>query len=83
MVDAPSRIIAYGASAKYADLVCAIAPFPKYVNLMFSRGASMPDPDEILKGTGKKARHIRVEVMTEQLEGQIRKYLKMSFQDGK
>ena len=83
MVDAPSKIIAYGASAKYADLVCAIAPYPKYVNLMFSRGASMPDPDGILKGTGKKARHIRVEEMTEQIEVQIKKYLQTAVQGGK
>ncbi len=78
MVDTPSRIIAYGASARYADLVCAIAPFPKYVNLMFSRGASMPDPDGILKGTGKKARHIRVEEMTDAMGICIRKYLKLA-----
>ena len=76
MVDAPSRIIAYGASTKYADLVCAIAPYPKYVNLMFSRGASMPDPDGILKGTGKKARHIRVYEMTDEVGEKIRKYLR-------
>jgi len=78
MVDTPSRIIAYGASAKYADLVCAIAPYPKYVNLMFSRGASMPDPDGILKGTGKKARHIRVEEMTDEMGELIRKYLRFA-----
>ena len=83
MVDAPSKIIAYGASAKYADLVCAIAPYPRYVNLMFSRGANMPDPDGILKGTGKKARHIRVEEMTEQIERQIRKYLQSAARGGK
>jgi hypothetical protein len=76
MVDAPSKIIAYGANAKYADLVCAIAPYPKYVNLMFSRGASMSDPDGILKGTGKKARHIRVEEMTKEMVEKIRKYLR-------
>jgi hypothetical protein len=75
MVDAPSKIIGYSASAKYADLVCAIAPFPRYVNLMFSRGASMPDPDGILKGTGKKARHIRVEEITDELGKIIRKHL--------
>ena len=78
MVDAPSRIIAYGASAKYADLVCAIAPYPKYVNLMFSCGASMPDPDGILKGTGKKARHIRVEEMTDAMGKRIQKYLRLA-----
>jgi hypothetical protein len=78
MVDMPSKIIAYGASAKYADLICAIAPYPKYVNLMFSRGASMPDPDGILKGTGKKARHIRVEEMTNEMGERIRKYLRLT-----
>ena len=46
MVDAPSKIIAYGASAKYADLVCAIAPYPKYVNLMFSRGREHAGPGQ-------------------------------------
>jgi len=83
MVDAPSKIVAYGASAKYADLVCAIAPYPKYVNLMFSRGASMPDLDGILKGAGKKARHIRVEELTKQFENQLRKYLQIADQAGK
>ena len=75
MVDAPSKIITYGASAKYADLVCALAPYPNYINLMFSRGASMPDPDGLLQGTGKKARHIRVEEMTDELANKTRKYL--------
>ena len=54
MVDAPSKIIAYGASAKYADLVCAIAPYPKHVNLMFSRGANMPDPDGYYRARAKR-----------------------------
>lgn len=75
LVDAPSKIVAYSTSAKYADLVCAIAPYPKYVNLMFSRGASMPHPDGILSGTGKKARHIRVEKLTDEMGEKIRKYL--------
>ena len=81
MVDAHSKIIAYGASEKYADLVCAIAPYPGYVNLMFSRGASMPDPDGILKGTGKKARHIKVEDLTKEMIVEIRKYLHVTKND--
>jgi hypothetical protein len=80
MVDAPSKIVAYGTSAKYADLVCAIAPNPRYVNLMFSRGASMTDPKGILRGTGKKARHIKIEVLNEELVGAIRDYLKLTLQ---
>ena len=60
MVDLPSKIVAYGLGRKYADLICAIAPYPKYVNLMFSKGAVMADPDKRLEGTGKRARHIKI-----------------------
>lgn len=59
-VDPPSKIIAYGFSSKYADLVCAIAPYKTYVNLIFSRGAALSDPDGLLQGTGKRARHVRI-----------------------
>jgi hypothetical protein len=61
MVDPPSRIIAYGFSPKYADLVCAIAPYQSYVNLIFSKGTELPDPQGLLTGTGKRARHVRID----------------------
>lgn len=61
MVDPSSKIIAYGYSPKYADLVCAIAPYKTYINLMFSKGAELPDSDHLLIGTGKKARHIKIQ----------------------
>jgi hypothetical protein len=60
MVDPPSKIIAYGFSSRYADLVCAIAPYKSYVNLIFSKGTVLPDPESLLTGTGKRARHVRI-----------------------
>ncbi len=60
MVDVPSKIIAYGRGRKYADLVFALAPFNAHVNLMFARGASLPDPAGLLQGSGKRARHVRL-----------------------
>ena len=60
LVDVPSKIIAYGRGRKYADLVCALAPFTSHVNLMFSSGASLPDPAGLLQGTGKRARHVKL-----------------------
>jgi len=38
MVDASSKIVGCGYSPKYADLICAIAPYRTYINLIFSRG---------------------------------------------
>lgn len=59
-VDAPSKIIAYGYDKTYKGSVCAIAPYQSHINLMFSKGAVLPDPDGLLEGTGKKARHIKI-----------------------
>jgi hypothetical protein len=61
VVDPPSKIIAYGFGRKYADLVCAIAPYKSYVNLIFSRGVELPDPCGQLSGTGKRARHVKIQ----------------------
>ena len=64
-VDPPSKIIAYGFDRTYAGLVCAIAPFTAHVNLMFSRGAELPDPAGLLEGTGKRARHVRLNTLAD------------------
>ena len=61
LVDPPSKIIAYGYSSKYTGLVCAIQPHASYVNLIFSKGATLPDPHGLLTGTGKRARHVKIE----------------------
>ena len=61
IVDAPSNIVAYGLGRKYADLICAVQPQKSYVNLIFSKGASLPDPHGLLEGTGKKARHVKIQ----------------------
>ena len=37
-----------------------IAPHGNYVRLGFFNGATMPDPQNLLEGTGKKLRHIKV-----------------------
>ena len=63
IVDPPSKIIAYGFGRKYADLICAIAPYQKYINLIFSKGVDLPDPAQRLAGTGKRARHIKIQAI--------------------
>lgn len=37
-----------------------IATYAQHVNLGFDRGTELDDPDELLKGTGKLIRHIRL-----------------------
>ena len=60
MVDRPANMVAYGTDGSYGGLVCAIALQRRYVNLMLARGATLPDPDGLLEGSGKQARHARL-----------------------
>jgi hypothetical protein len=53
--------IAWGATERRSDLICSIALYPRWVSLFFARGAELPDPDELLNGSGKTIRHIVLE----------------------
>ncbi|WP_234734919.1 DUF1801 domain-containing protein [Tellurirhabdus bombi] len=55
------RTIAYGSSSKMADEVCYIAPLSSSVNLGFHFGTQLPDPNGLLRGTGKLMRHLKLE----------------------
>ncbi len=58
--DSKDRLIFYGFGPKMADLVCVIMLYRAHTNLGFVEGALLPDPDGLLTGTGKRARHVRV-----------------------
>jgi hypothetical protein len=60
-VDLPAKLIGYGYDRSYKGLVCGIALQRSYVNLMFSRGVDLPDPEGLLEGTGKRARHVKIQ----------------------
>lgn len=60
-IDPSANLIAYGQDRTYRGLICGITLHTNHINLMFARGASLPDPHGLLTGSGKKARHIRVE----------------------
>ena len=40
--------------------VCYIGAFKKHVNLGFYRGAELNDRDNLLEGTGKSLRHVKI-----------------------
>ena len=53
--------IAFGSSEKLADVIFSIALYPRWVSLFFRNGATLPDPQRLLKGSGKEIRHIVLE----------------------
>jgi hypothetical protein len=58
MVDIPARVIGYGHSASYKDLLCTIILSKGGVKLGIVGGAALPDPNGLMEGTGKKHRYV-------------------------
>jgi hypothetical protein len=50
--------IGFGPTERTSEAIFSIALFPRWVSLFFLQGANLPDPQRLLKGSGKVARHI-------------------------
>ncbi len=81
-IDPKSGIIAYGFNKTCTGQVCAIAPHMKHVNLMFSRGALLFDPEKMLFGTGKQARHLKIKSEVETENPALRQLLEVAIKLG-
>ena len=66
-IDIPGKMLAYGFAKTYKDMICVIMPLKAGVNFGMPRGAGLDDPDKLLEGTGKRARHVRISAI-EQVE---------------
>ena len=53
-------VIGFGPTDRAGDALFSIVAYPKWVTLFFLRGASLPDPDRVLKGAGSVVRHLVV-----------------------
>ena len=62
------RTIGYGVGPKkMSEHFCYIGVFKSRINLGFFYGSELPDPENLLEGTGKLLRHIKIG-QVEQLE---------------
>jgi hypothetical protein len=64
-LDPPAHLIGYGIDRTYKGLICGITLHTAHINLMFASGTELPDPEHLLVGTGKRARHIRIQQSAE------------------
>ena len=62
------KVIAYERNGIFAY----IAPYRKWANLGFYKGASLPDPEGLLEGTGKGLRHVRIRSASDIRENALR-----------
>ena len=79
--DAYSAVaIGYGFSDRLGDGVFHIAVYSKHVNLGFNYGATLTDPQGILKGTGKHIRHITIKTPDDLAKPELRAYVRRARQ---
>jgi hypothetical protein len=77
-LDARDRLLGYSfIPGTYRGLAVAIAPQRSYVNLMFSKGVELTaiDAKGLLQGTGKVARHVRIQRREDLDEPELRKLI--------
>lgn len=60
------KIAGYGVGEKkLSEHFAYIAPYKKHVNLGFMYGADLPDPENLLEGSGELMRHIKIRSVEE------------------
>lgn len=75
--------IAFTFTERLKEAFCHVAVYSKHVNLGFNYGASLPDPDEILIGSGKQVRHIKVASVDDLQQSSLRHFIKLAIEQAK
>jgi hypothetical protein len=44
----------------YSELICVLIPSKKGLKLGFNKGPELPDPTQLLEGTGKISRYVQI-----------------------
>ena len=67
--------VAYTPTTRWQDAICHTPAYTKHVNLGFNEGATLPDPEGVLVGTGKHIRHATLRTLEDVEAGWIPGYL--------
>ena len=51
-------VVGFGPSERASEAILSIVLYPRWVTLFFLRGATLPDPQKLLRGSGRIVRHI-------------------------
>lgn len=83
LVEDAADVVAMGYSftERPGDAFCHIAVNAESVDLGFDDGARLPDPQRLLQGSGRRARHLRIESLDDLREQHVGRFLRAAIQD--
>jgi hypothetical protein len=59
-LDGPAKLIGYGYGPGYKGLVCTLLLSKTGMKLGIARGSELPDPKQLMQGSGKVHRHVQL-----------------------
>jgi hypothetical protein len=73
------RTAGYGTGPKkMTEHFCWLAPFSKHLVFGFYYGSELPDPTELLEGTGRLMRHVKVRSMSDLEDPALRRLVEVA-----
>src|SRR6267378_1950289 len=72
--------LGYGPTEALKDGICHVAVYAHHVNLGFNHGATLTDPGNILRGSGKQIRHTTLNNSVDLKRPELRDYLRRARQ---
>jgi hypothetical protein len=64
-LDRSAKVIGFGYGPGYKHCVCTLIMSQKGVKLGVARGSELPDPEGLLRGTGKVHRHVVLQTLAD------------------
>jgi hypothetical protein len=71
-------VIGFGPSERASEAIFSIALYPRWVNLFFLDGATLPDPKGLLRGGGKFVRSIELRDADKLDDPEVRKLIDLA-----
>ena len=75
-----AEVIVFKLPGRKRGAFCYVAAYSHHVNLMFYCGAELPDPHGVLRGSGKKMRHIRFDSPDDLRHRYLRNYIRSAIE---
>jgi len=72
--------IAFTFTERLREAFCHVAVYSKHVNLGFNNGATLPDPNGVLVGSGKRIRHITVGSSEDLRNPNLRQFIRLAIE---
>lgn len=67
----------FSPTERASDVVVSVAAYPRWVTLFFLNGASLPDPQKVLSGSGSRVRSVRLSPVSRLNEPAVQRLLSL------